>query len=191
MNKAISIIMEYQKSIDMRFLSEFLFHLKACSSYIEDKKEKFQKLRELLSLWEEYYIIRLKLPYFSYKDYILGKDIEDLLEISEINEYRKGEDLEKILGKYKEQKANAFERVYFNYRFETKKYPYFVSNTPKVEIKRIKEGSLELVVWGVTLSIFLLSSAMAYKIVKSRSVEFEFKLPFDIKINIKINDEQE
>ena len=161
MDKEISIIIEYEKSIDIRFFSEFLFHLKACSSYIEHIKYLGFEYRELFKLKKKLEEIL--------KNYGYGRE----------NSYV----LEKILVKL--DNIYDFEILYSNYRFNTKKYNFFISNTPKIEIQRIEKGSLKLVIVGIVGSILILSSAMAYKIVKSKSVEFEINLPQQIKIKVE------
>ena len=144
--KAFSIVFEYDEYIDVRFFSEFLFHIKAFSSY--------------LRVFDEIYRYR----FISF----ISKIDKNEIEISEL--------AHSII--------HFMDKFYRVYRYGyIDRYAYFKSREPKIKILKVKEGSIELLIAGISLSVLIISSAVAYKIIESKNVEFEIPKIIKVKIN--------
>lgn len=165
-NETVSLVIDYESYIDIRFLSSFFFHLKALNTFVfREFENQNQEIRDVVYFVEEFISKKRK------------REEESLII-----------DVEELLGElFKNKKFKKLYEDYYVRRMASNRYQFFISDEANIKILSVEKKCVKFMLGlAVAYAIFVLSSAIALDILRAQSVRGYSKIEFPKKVEIYI-----
>ena len=166
-NETVSLVIDYENYIDIRFLSSFFFHLKAVNTFVFREFENQNKeIRDIMDFVKKFISEKRK----------KGEEESLIIDVYGL--------LRKLLGN---EKFNKLYEDYYVRRMAFNRYQFFISDEANIKILSVEKKCVKFMLGlAVAYAIFVLSSAIALDILRAQSVRGYSKIEFPKKVEIYI-----
>ena len=165
-NETVSLVIDYENYIDIRFLSSFFFHLKALNTFVfREFENQNQEIRDVVYFVKEFISKKRE------------REEESLII-----------DVDELLGElFKNKKFKKLYEDYYVRRMASNRYQFFISDEANIKILSVEKKCVKFMLGlAVAYAIFVLSSAIALDILRAQSVRGYSKIEFPKKVEIYI-----